>query len=248
MIARDLASAPPAPAVRGPPPRTRSPSRALRVASAGEAARRGRRALRAVRLRDAHLGVEVGRGAHHGRRRAGRAARGRRPPPPRRCSTSVVVRGVVRRRGPRRRRCRGGRPCRRGRCGPRSPPPRASRPRATRPPPRRRPRPAAPRTAAPARARPSGSRSSAVSALSTAEPRSISTSAPSAPTSLDGVHHPHRVGPERSGLVRPAGGGDRHLRPAHLARELGRALGEAGAVRDDDDSDHGPAGRGQPSP
>ena len=104
--------------------------------------------------------------------------------------------------------------------------------------PRRRPPPAAPRTAA-RLGRPSII-STAISALITALPRSISTSTPSADgRALDRRHHHHHVGPDLAGRVgHPARRLDRHVLAAHLARELDHALGERRAVGDDDEADH----------
>ncbi len=91
-----------------------------------------------------------------------------------------------------------------------------ARPPRPRPPP---PRPAAPRTAATRARVSSGSRSSAVSALRTAEPRSISTSAAVLADPLDRLHHPHRVGAQRvAGLVEPARGARSRPRRPPISR------------------------------
>jgi hypothetical protein len=68
------------------------------------------------------------------------------------------------------------------------------------------------------------------------------------PRSLDRLHDQHRVGTDRMlrcagctaivGRLEPTGGLEPHLAPAHLASELGDALGDAMAVRDDHDADH----------
>ena len=59
------------------------------------------------------------------------------------------------------------------------------------------------------------------------------------PRPLDRGEHQHRVGADRvPGLVEPAGGLDPDVLPGHLACEVRSALGDAAAVRDDDDPDH----------
>ena len=58
------------------------------------------------------------------------------------------------------------------------------------------------------------------------------------PDRVDRGHHPRGVGADRA-VVQAAGGGDRDVLAAHLARELGDAVGQPRAVRDDDEADHG---------
>ena len=60
------------------------------------------------------------------------------------------------------------------------------------------------------------------------------------PHLLDRAQHLGRVRAQRAaGLVQAAGGADAHVRPRHLRGQLGHALGEPGAVADDDEADHG---------
>ena len=132
--------------------------------------------------------------------------------------------------------CRGATP---SRPGPRAPRPRRRRgprpcapwrPRRPRPPPAARPR-AATRSS-------DSSISTAISALMSALPRSMSTSTPSPPAASSiAVHHARRVGADAA-VVHPARGDDRDVLAAHLAGELDHALRQPGAVRDDDDADH----------
>ena len=60
------------------------------------------------------------------------------------------------------------------------------------------------------------------------------------PHLLDGPRDARRVGAERvAGLIQPAGDPDPQASPAHLGGQLGHALGELGAVADEDQPDHG---------
>ena len=59
------------------------------------------------------------------------------------------------------------------------------------------------------------------------------------PRAFDRLHHEDGVGADRVvGHVETAGGLETDVRPAHLARELGDAFGDAEAVGDDHDPDH----------
>ena len=89
--------------------------------------------------------------------------------------------------------------------------------------------------------RSSGIRSSAISAESTALPRSISTRTPSSDhaRSIACITRTASVPIGWSGMSRPPGRLEPHVGTAHLAGELRDALGDQVAVRDDDDADHG---------
>ncbi len=69
------------------------------------------------------------------------------------------------------------------------------------------------------------------------------------PRRLDGVRDAHGVGAQRvSRLIEAAGRGQPQVLAAHLGGQLGGALGQPGAVTDEDDADHGAARPGPESP
>ena len=93
------------------------------------------------------------------------------------------------------------------------------------------------------RRRSSGSRSSAISADRTALPEVHQhQDAVVGPRAFDRLHHQDGVGADRViGRVEAARRLEPDVRSAHLTGELGDALGDPVAVRDDDDADHGRA-------
>ena len=84
----------------------------------------------------------------------------------------------------------------------------------------------------------SRSRSSASSALSTALPRSMSTTTPAGPSdAFDGLHDGDRVGPERR-FVQTCGHLDRQRTAVqHVRRQRHRGMGQRTTVGDDDQPD-----------